>query len=171
MMIVIAPQRLHYNMLIRKNTKGWRRRKRVAKGGCNNKKKKKKPTDKRYKNYGRCLCLAPWELEPKRGVAKERKKNRYLPSASCFGEGRAKAKRPGRPIPTYQQWGDDGLLLRPSKALPFPKSPLPFIRWLSSRDLSTETASSAAANHQRRQFGETQGKKKENKQVEKKKVI
>lgn len=45
------------------------------------------------------------------------------------------------------------------RPFPFQKS-LPFIRWLSSRDLSTETASSAAANHQRRQFGETQGKKK-----------
>lgn len=83
MMIVIAQQRLHYNMLIRRI---WNKRKeqrwggeRESQGGGNVITRRKRNPQRRDKNYGRCLCLALWEVEGRaqtRRIEKNRKKER-----------------------------------------------------------------------------------------------
>lgn len=86
MMIVIAQQRLHYNMLIRRI---WNKRKEQRWGGGRESQggggggnvitRRKRNPQRRDKNYGRCLCLALWEVEGRaqtRRIEKNRKKER-----------------------------------------------------------------------------------------------
>jgi len=106
MMIVIAPQRLHYNMLIRKNMKGRDENKdeeaeesrKVAARRRNPQRRDKKITDVVYVS----LRERSRESQTRRWKKKRTKEKTGIYRPLVFGEGRAKAKRPGRPIPIHQ---------------------------------------------------------------------